>query len=228
MATDLEEEELAELSTRVGSKRTVLRVALPGRDLSLVNVMKNGAYCNLLLNPNQFDLYAPKAKTRLDDEVVKGNWRQRYWQDIDAFLKVLRRHTARPMEHPPKTERDGMTTDTRRFRALQERAARGKYKRLFMTLLVRRSGEWRTTIGEVESLLGFDLPPSARRHRRWWENNESHSQATGMDRRRMGDFGGRRGGRDTRVHTRRLASGGQVSVRPQRRAPRTPHQAADE
>ena len=89
MATDLEEEELAELSTRVGSKRTVLRVALPGRDLSLVNVMKNGAYCNLLLNPNQFDLYAPKAKTRLDDEVVKGNWRQRYWQDIDAFLKVL-------------------------------------------------------------------------------------------------------------------------------------------
>ena len=70
-----------------------------------------------------------------------------------------------------------MTTDTRRFRALQERAAHGKYRRLFMTLLVRRSGEWRTTIGEVESLLGFDLPPSARRHRQWWENNESHSQA---------------------------------------------------
>ena len=89
MATDLEEEGLAEVSTRVGSKRTVLRVALPGRDLSLVNVMKNGAYCNLLLNPNQFDQCAPKAKARLDDEVVKGKWRSRYWPNIDAFLEVL-------------------------------------------------------------------------------------------------------------------------------------------
>ena len=89
MAMDLEEEGLAELSTSAGTKRTTLRVVLPGRGLSLVNVIKHGAYCNLQLSSSQFNLYAPKAKARLDDEVVKGNWRQRYWENIDAFLEVL-------------------------------------------------------------------------------------------------------------------------------------------
>ena len=72
MATDLEEEGLAELLTREGSKRITLRVVLPGRDLSLVNVVKHGAYCNLQLSSSQLSLYAPNAKVRLDDEVVKG------------------------------------------------------------------------------------------------------------------------------------------------------------
>ena len=89
MAMDLEEEGLAELSTSAGTKRTTLRVVLPGRDLSLVNVIKHGAYCNLQLSSSQFNLYAPKAKVRLNDEVVKGEWRRRYWPNIDAFLKVL-------------------------------------------------------------------------------------------------------------------------------------------
>ena len=89
MATDLEEEGLAELFTSEGARRTTLRVVLPGRDLGLVNVIKYGAYCNLQLNTNQFDQYAPKAKARLDDEVVKGQWRLRYWPNIDAFLKIL-------------------------------------------------------------------------------------------------------------------------------------------
>ena len=67
--------------------------------------------------------------------------------------------------------------DKHQFRQLQERAARGKYKRLFMTLLVRRSGEWRATFDDVEGLLTFDLPMSARRYSAWWANDESHSQA---------------------------------------------------
>ena len=67
--------------------------------------------------------------------------------------------------------------DKHQFRQLQERAARGKYKRLFMTLLVRRSGEWRATFDDVEGLLTFDLPKSARRNSAWWANDESHSQA---------------------------------------------------
>ena len=89
MAVDLEDEGLAVLSTRVGTKNVSLRVELPGRGVGLVSVVKNGAYCNLHLNSNQFDQYAPKAKETLDDEVVKGNWRIRYWQDIDAFLEIL-------------------------------------------------------------------------------------------------------------------------------------------
>ena len=89
MAMGLEEEGLAELSTRVGSRRAYLRIELPGYGFGLVNVIKNGAYCNLQLNSNQFAQHAPSARARLDDEVVKGKWRIRYWQDIDAFLEIL-------------------------------------------------------------------------------------------------------------------------------------------
>ena len=67
--------------------------------------------------------------------------------------------------------------DTHQLRKLQERAARGKYKRLFMTLLVRVSDEWRTTIGEVEMLLKINLPESAHLYPAWWANDESHSHA---------------------------------------------------
>lgn len=31
---------------------------------------------------------------------------------------------------------------------------------------------------ELERLLGFDLPPSARKHRAWWSNNPSNSVMT--------------------------------------------------
>ena len=73
--------------------------------------------------------------------------------------------------------KDSNAIDKHQFRRLQERAAHGKYKRLFMTLLVRRSGEWRATLEDVEGLLTFDLPKSARRYSAWWANDESHSQA---------------------------------------------------
>ena len=63
--------------------------------------------------------------------------------------------------------------DTRQSRTLQERAARGKYKRLFMTMLVRSGGdEWRTTFENIEGLLRFTLPASARRHPAWWANEK--------------------------------------------------------
>ena len=65
------------------------------------------------------------------------------------------------------------TMDTRQSRTLQERAARGKYKRLFMTMLVRSGGdEWRTTFENIEGLLRFTLPASARRHPAWWANEK--------------------------------------------------------
>lgn len=59
-------------------------------------------------------------------------------------------------------------------------AARGKYRRLYTHLCGLTAQEWRTSFGEIESIVGFDLPPSARLHRPWWANQSSgngHSQA---------------------------------------------------
>ena len=89
MATELEEAEFAELTTTEGARNTTLRLTLPRRGGPLVIVAKNSAYCNLYLNQGQFDLHAPRAKARLDVEVVKGNWGQRYWENIDPFLEIL-------------------------------------------------------------------------------------------------------------------------------------------
>ena len=40
------------------------------------------------------------------------------------------------------------------------------------------ASEYRTTFAEVERILGFKLPPSARRHRPWWSNNPDNSAMT--------------------------------------------------
>ena len=62
----------------------------------------------------------------------------------------------------------------------REMAMRGKYRRLYVHLCVLRSQEWRATFAEVETVLDFDLPPSARMHRPWWANQSrgnGHSHA---------------------------------------------------
>jgi len=41
-----------------------------------------------------------------------------------------------------------------------------------------RTSEYPTTFAEVERILGFKLPPSARRHRPWWSNNPDNSAMT--------------------------------------------------
>ncbi len=59
-------------------------------------------------------------------------------------------------------------------------ASRGKYRRLYNHLQSRPRREWQTTFQEIESILGFELPPSARLHRPWWSNQRNgngHSQA---------------------------------------------------
>ena len=61
-----------------------------------------------------------------------------------------------------------------------EMANRGKYQRLYAHLCRLTTSEWRTTFGEIESVIGFDLPQSARLHRPWWSNQRGgsgHSQA---------------------------------------------------
>lgn len=63
-------------------------------------------------------------------------------------------------------------------RRLRETAKRGKYRQLFEYLDNGRDGdEWQADFSEIERVLGFGLPPSARRYRAWWANTESHSQA---------------------------------------------------
>lgn len=60
-----------------------------------------------------------------------------------------------------------------RKQILQEAAACGKYAPLHRYLLaLHTEPEWRASFGEVEAILGFRLPDSARLHRAWWSNQK--------------------------------------------------------
>ena len=57
---------------------------------------------------------------------------------------------------------------------------RGKYQRLYSYLHSLQAQEWSTSFGEIEAVVGFQLPPSARLHRPWWGNQKrsnGHSHA---------------------------------------------------
>ena len=62
---------------------------------------------------------------------------------------------------------------------LRQVAARGKYGPLFQHLVALDVQQWHATFREIESVLGFALPNSARVHRPWWANqaNGGHSHA---------------------------------------------------
>ena len=67
-----------------------------------------------------------------------------------------------------------------RDRLVREAAARGKYAPLYRHLLAKSGPDWRTSFAEVEAVLGFRLPDSARLHRPWWANSakgNGHSHA---------------------------------------------------
>jgi hypothetical protein len=57
----------------------------------------------------------------------------------------------------------------------------GKYGPLADHLRGRGTGEWALSFAEIEDILGFSLPPSARKYREWWGNQAGagHSQASG-------------------------------------------------
>lgn len=56
-----------------------------------------------------------------------------------------------------------------------EMVLRGKYQRLYAYLRSLQAPEWRTSFGEIEIVVGFELPPSARLHRPWWGNQQGGS-----------------------------------------------------
>src|SRR6266702_4421368 len=64
----------------------------------------------------------------------------------------------------------GIPTVRDRRELLRQTAQRGKYAPLFRHLMKVPGKEWRATFGEIEKVLGFGLPDSARIHRPWWAN----------------------------------------------------------
>ena len=85
-----------------------------------------------------------------------------------------------------------MATD--RERLLKKAAARGKYAPLYRHLLsLAPKKEWRAGFGELERVLGFRLPDSARLHRPWWANSRKGSGHSHAARLAGGGMGGRRG-----------------------------------
>ena len=58
-------------------------------------------------------------------------------------------------------------------------ANRGKYKKLYHWLNTLEVREQRATFGDIERVIGFGLPKSARLHRPWWANQKAggHSHA---------------------------------------------------
>jgi hypothetical protein len=59
----------------------------------------------------------------------------------------------------------------------------GKYRPLAQFLAGFKQDSWDASFEEIERILGFSLPPSAREHRAWWANQfrGNHSQAQGWN-----------------------------------------------
>ncbi len=69
---------------------------------------------------------------------------------------------------------------SKRQELLRRTAQRGKYAPLHHHLQELKGDEWRATFDEIEKVLGFELPDSARIHRPWWANqgeSGGHSHA---------------------------------------------------
>lgn len=50
---------------------------------------------------------------------------------------------------------------------------RGKYAPLYRCLCERSGRQWRVSFTDIEAVLGFTLPESARVHRPWWSNQRN-------------------------------------------------------
>ena len=91
LAVSLEEGSLAELSTRVGSYNTVLRVRLPGSDQALFYVYRNQpGYGYLQFSGPNLERRAPRSKERLE-WIIDGNigHQSTLWDMPEGFLDAL-------------------------------------------------------------------------------------------------------------------------------------------
>ena len=55
----------------------------------------------------------------------------------------------------------------KRKQLVQEAASRGKYAPLYRHLAAKAGPDWRVSFEEIEIILGFELPASARLYRPW-------------------------------------------------------------
>ena len=56
-------------------------------------------------------------------------------------------------------------------------ANQNKYGLLRQHLDNLNRDEWQASFADIETIIGFNLPASARRHRPWWANDPTHSHA---------------------------------------------------
>ena len=61
-----------------------------------------------------------------------------------------------------------MTIDLDKLYA--EQAINGKYRKLYAHLCEVKDPEWSATFSEIETIIGFKLPPEAREYRPWWSD----------------------------------------------------------
>ena len=62
----------------------------------------------------------------------------------------------------------------------EDKAANGKYHKLYSHLCSLTDREWTTSFQNIEAIVGFELPESAHKHRAWWANQtniDSHTHA---------------------------------------------------
>ena len=106
-------------------------------------------------------------------------WSASGWEtaelDLGAETVVFRK--ARPSLSGRKQNKEGMSLDLALKRG--KTAIRSKYRKLFWHLCALNRDEWRTTFKEIEAVLDFKLPSSARRYSAWWANGpgSGHSHA---------------------------------------------------
>ena len=82
-------------------------------------------------------------------------------------------------DHRESGRSRGQATRPTSSEPLRTAVAFGKYDPLFRHLAALDQAEWQTSFREIEAILGFDLPASARRYQAWWANQKGgsgHSQ----------------------------------------------------
>ena len=60
----------------------------------------------------------------------------------------------------------------------KNRAATGKYHKLYSHLSSLEEQDWPTSFGKIEAIVGFNLPKSAYIHRAWWANEAGETGHT--------------------------------------------------
>ncbi len=106
-------------------------------------------------------------------------WNEIY-EEIKWVVESIRSNFSPKKEFPNRLEE--VVPDAAppsRDRPTAGRAMCGKYAPLYRYLITRTGFRWRASFSEIEAVLGFDLPASARRHQAWWANEDggSHSHA---------------------------------------------------